>query len=92
MGNILQLGNKGKKQNDKQPSKAPTVSVKQSKSVECKECQHDIYVQAVHLRKIPKIIVGSPQDVLIPIDVFLCANCGTLNTELLPQEIREFFE
>jgi len=91
MGKILDLG-KGKKPQKDQQKQPPKVSVKQSKSVECKECQHDIYLNAVHLRKIPKVITATPQDVLIPVEVFLCAQCGTLNTDLLPAELREFFE
>ena len=80
---------KGKKAQPKQ--EAPKVSIKQSKSVECVHCGYDIYVNAVHLRKIPKIVVGSPQDVLIPVEVFLCGNCGEVNKELLPAEVRQFF-
>lgn len=72
--------------------KGKQVSIKQSKEVECKNCGYSIYIQSVHLRKIPKMLVGAPQDVLIPVDVFLCGNCGELNTELLPEEVRPFFD
>lgn len=67
------------------------VSIKQSKPVDCATCGYDIYVNAVHLRKIPKVIVGSPQDVLIPVEVFMCGNCGEVNKELLPAEVKPFF-
>lgn len=90
MANILDM--KGKGGEKKSTPAKKQVSIKQSTSIECVECGHDIYLPAVHLRKIPKIMVGAPQDVIIPIDVFLCANCGTLCKDLLPEEIREFFK
>lgn len=81
-----------KKTNKQEPKKGKTVSIAQSKSVECEECGHDIYVQSVHVRKIPKLIASTPQDVIIPVDVFLCANCGTLQKDLLPAEMLQFFK
>lgn len=93
MANILDMPGKGKgKQQSNAKNNAPKVSIKQSQSIECRECEYDIYVQAVHLRKIPKMLVGSPQDVIIPVDVFLCGQCGTVNLELLPEEVRQFFD
>jgi Ni,Fe-hydrogenase III small subunit len=34
------------------------------------------------------LITGTPQDMIIPIDVFVCGNCGGVNQELLPEQIR----
>ncbi len=90
MANILNLGNNKNQNNTNSPK--PKVSIKQSVSIECKKCGHDIYLSAVHLRKIPKVLTATPQDVILPIDVFLCASCGALNTELLPLELHEFFK
>lgn len=97
MSNILDLGKgKGKNKNNNkgqsQSKKGKSVSIKQSKSIECDNCTHDIYVQSVHVRKIPKIIAGTPKDVIIPVDVFLCANCGELQKELLADEMQQFFK
>ena len=100
MAKLLNMGDGKNQPKNKQTPKgqsqqgkanAPKVSIKQSKAVECQECGYDIYVNAVHLRKIPKIVVGSPQDVLIPVEVFLCGNCGEVNQELLPAEVKQFF-
>ena len=39
-------------------------------------------------RKISKLLTGTPQDVVIPIDIFLCGNCGEVCDELLPPELK----
>lgn len=98
MAKLLNMGDGKNQPKGKQTQKGKQsqgggkkVSIKQSKSVECKYCEYDIYLNAVHLRKIPKIIVGAPQDVLIPVEVFCCAQCGEVNQELLPEEVKQFF-
>ena len=76
--------------NDKQESTAgkPQVDISTSKPMVCSECGYDVFIPGTKIRKISKLITGTPQDMIIPIDVFLCGSCGEVNQELLPQQIQ----
>tara|TARA_R110000803_G_scaffold164017_1_gene227774 strand:- start:595 stop:819 length:225 start_codon:yes stop_codon:yes gene_type:complete len=57
-----------------------------SNSVEyvCEHCGHDTFETAFKLRKIPAIISPSGEEMLVPIQVFACKECGHINKEFLP--------
>lgn len=78
--------------NDKQGSQPavgkPQVDISTSKPMVCGECGYDVFIPGTKIRKISKLITGTPQDMIIPIDVFVCGNCGEVNQELLPEQIR----
>lgn len=77
--------------NDKQSNESvgkPQVDISTSKPMVCSECGYDVFIPGTKIRKISKLITGTPQDMIIPIDVFLCGSCGEVNQELLPQQIQ----
>ena len=77
--------------NDKQTAQQsvgkPQVDISTSKPMVCGECGYDVFISGTKIRRISKLITGTPQDMIIPIDVFLCGSCGEVNQELLPQQI-----
>ena len=72
-----------------QPLKQPKLDLKTSKPMVCTDCGFDVFVPGVKFRTISKLITSPPQDVMIPIDVYLCGNCGKVNEQLLPEEIKK---
>ena len=54
----------------------------------CKKCNNDTFTQAVFIRKVPKLLVGSMMDQLWPIPVFNCTKCGETLVESVPMELR----
>ena len=66
----------------------PQIDLSTSKPMLCSECGYDVFISGTKIRKISKLITGTPQDMIIPIDVFLCGSCGEVNKELLPQQIQ----
>jgi len=64
----------------------PKISYDKTTPVECEECKGQIFVPAFLLRKVSKLLIGAPEDAIIPIDVFACAKCGHINKEFLPKE------
>lgn len=75
--------------NDKGPRKNPQIDIKQSKSIVCVHCSGSIFIPAMKFQKISKILTGTPKDAIIPIEVFCCADCGQINKELLPDELKD---
>lgn len=71
------------------PSPQQQVNIKPEdlQEVRC-QCGGDLYLPSVKFRKVNKLLTGSPQDQIIPIEVFVCASCGTVLEELLPKELR----
>lgn len=59
-----------------------------SKPMICPACGYDVFLPAIKLRKLSKLMTASAADSVIPIDCFVCGNCGEVNQELLPIQIR----
>jgi hypothetical protein len=87
MHNIL--GPNGAGQSVPQPK--VQIDLSTSTPLVCEECGDDTFLSAIKMRKISKLITGTPQDMVIPIDCFLCSNCGALNKELLPEAVKHLY-
>jgi len=63
------------------------ISIDKTTPVLCQACQNQTFTEALMLRKVSKFITGEAQDGMTPISVFMCTQCGSINQELLPQEL-----
>lgn len=52
------------------------------------ECGGELYLPSMKFKKVNKLLTGSSQDQIIPIEVFVCAACGQVLEELLPKELK----
>jgi hypothetical protein len=62
----------------------PKVLLSQSKPEVCPNCEGNFFRQTFMFRRVSKILVGAPQDQLIPIPVFRCDDCGTPIGDMVP--------
>lgn len=67
------------------------VDIKQTTPVESED-GNQVFQEAVVLRKASKFLVGTAEDAIIPIPVFIDVKTGKILTALLPKEIREDYE
>ncbi len=74
--------------NKNQQPQQPKIDLSQAKEITCQNCGGTIFINGNKFLKIPKISAGTPQDVLIPVEVFPCGDCGELCEELLPKEFK----
>ena len=65
------------------------ISLDKTTPIVCDECTNTIFQEGTLLRKASKILIGSHQDALVPIPVFVCSKCGNVNEEFLPAELRK---
>ena len=79
------IGGKGQAPTPQQPK----IDLSQAEELTCKECNGNIFIPGNKFLKISKITAGTPQDVLIPVEVFLCGDCGEVCEELLPKEFKK---
>lgn len=84
MANII-TPNQGQGQTTNQPK----IDISTSKPITCADCGYDVFLPAVKMRKISKLITGTPQDVLLPMNVYCCGQCGAVLNELVPNEIKQ---
>ena len=73
---------------NQQPVQQPKIDISKAQEINCQNCNGSIFLPANKFLKIPKIAAGTPQDVLIPVEVYLCGDCGELCEELLPKEFK----
>jgi hypothetical protein len=67
----------------------PQIDLSQSKPMVCKHCGYDVFITGAKFRTISKLLTGTPQDAIIPIEVQLCGECGAVNESLLPKQIKD---
>ena len=56
----------------------------------CENCGYDVFIPGTKFRTISKIVTGTPQDVVIPIEVYLCGRCGMTVHKVFTKRITRF--
>ena len=64
------------------------ISLDKTTGITCNECDNNIFIEGMLLRKASRFITGTAQDAMIPIPVFTCSKCGHVNEEFLPMQLR----
>ncbi len=64
----------------------PYALLKNSKPEVCPNCDGSFFKQTFMFRRVSKILVGAPQDQLVPIPVFRCDDCGTPIGDMMPAD------
>jgi uncharacterized Zn finger protein len=64
------------------------VTIEDTSEVLCDKCKTNVFSEAVLLRKVSALLTGAAKDAYIPVPVFQCQNCGSVNQEFIPAELR----
>ena len=68
------------------PKQKVQVDLKDADTMKCQACGNSIFIQGYVIKKISAIVSPTGKEVIAPIQVFNCGNCG----EMLPlQELDE---
>jgi hypothetical protein len=65
------------------------IGLDKTSPVSCDKCNGQVFQEGVLLRKASRLLTGTAQDALIPIQVFACMSCGNVNEEFLPLQMRQ---
>jgi len=59
------------------------IDIKKTTAIVCDnaECDSDMFMTAMKFRKVSKIMAGTKDDQIIPVQVFMCVSCGNINKE-----------
>jgi hypothetical protein len=67
----------------KQGQQGPKIDITKTVPIICDntECENDMFMQAMKFRKVPKLLAGTADDQIVPVQVFMCTACGNVNKE-----------
>ena len=71
-----------------QPNK-PQIDFSKATEIECQECKGTVFIPANKFLKVSKIVTGTPNDAIIPVELYLCGDCGEIVEELLPEQLKK---
>ena len=60
------------------PKQKVQVDLKDAETMSCQKCGNKIFIQGYVIKKISAIMSPSGQEVIAPVQVFNCGNCGTM--------------
>jgi hypothetical protein len=63
-------------------------SLNDARDMNC-ECGNGIYMDGYRFKKISRLITGEAKDSVLPIQLYLCTQCGKPLQELLPEELKD---
>ena len=62
-----------------QPKKQQVqVDLKNAETMKCAQCGNTIFIQGYVIKKISAIMSPTGEEVIAPVQVFNCGNCGTI--------------
>ena len=62
------------------------VDISQADDAKCDKCGHDVFVPVFLIKKVSAIMSPNGQEIIAPVQVFGCNNCGNVNDEFMPRE------
>lgn len=71
------------------PPQQPKIDFSKATEMKCQECGGTVFIQGTKFLKISKIVTGTPNDAIIPVELYLCGDCGEIVEELLPEQLKK---
>jgi len=70
--------------------KQPQIDLKQAKEMVCTtdKCDGTVFIQGTKFLRVSRLVTGQAKDAIIPVELYLCGDCGEINTDLLPDELK----
>lgn len=67
----------------------PKVNLKDSETITCDECGSKYFREVIYIKKVSKLLTGSPEDTIVPFPIYKCDSCGHVNKGFNPFEEQE---
>ena len=71
------------------PPQQPKIDLSKATEMKCQECGGTVFIPGTKFLKISKIVTGTKNDAIIPVELYLCGDCCEINQELLPNELKQ---
>ena len=50
-------------------------------NIKCEKCDNIFYDKVTVIKKVSKLLTGSPKDELIPMETYICTECSHINSD-----------
>ena len=60
------------------PQAQVKVDLSEADTMKCQKCENSIFIQGYVIKRISAIVSPTGEEVIAPIQVFNCGNCGTM--------------
>lgn len=64
------------------------VKLSDARDMNC-ECGNSVFMEGFRFKKVSRLVTGGPKDAVLPIQLYLCTQCGKALQELLPEELKD---
>lgn len=64
------------------------ISLNDARDLKC-ECGNGVFMTGYRFKKFSRILTGEQKDTVLPIEMYLCTQCGKALQELLPEELKD---
>lgn len=71
------------------PKQQIHIGLNNTTALTCDECGNDTFIDVLYLRKVSKLLTGSPEDQLVPIPAYACSKCHHVNTQFKLRDAEE---
>jgi DNA-directed RNA polymerase subunit RPC12/RpoP len=71
-----------------QPQQQLNINLAEQPDITCENCGGKFFEIAFMFKKVSKLLTGSPQDQIAPIQAYRCSDCGQPCEELLPEGLK----
>jgi uncharacterized Zn finger protein len=59
----------------------PNIDLKKQPTVTCEKCGSMYFKEVTLLKKVSKILLGTPNDTMVPFPTYRCDDCGHINKD-----------
>lgn len=70
------------------PKEEAPLELGKTEAIGCKKCGGEVFIQGFGFRRISKLMTGKPKDEVLPVELFLCGDCGDVLNDLLPPGLK----
>lgn len=59
----------------------PKIDLRKQPTIECDECKSIYFKEIVMIKKVNKLLTGTPDHTVVPFPSYRCDDCGHVNEE-----------
>lgn len=62
----------------------PKINLKDQQTITCDKCGSIYFKEAIYIKKVSKLLTGSPEDTIVPFPIYMCISCEHVNSGFNP--------
>ena len=64
----------------------PKINLRDCETIKCEKCEGIYFREVIYVKKVSKLLTGSPEDTTVPFPIYKCDDCGHINEGFNPFE------